>query len=172
MAAMPGAGAPSEHEQTRDTGRPRGARAAAKTETRALMCAGPRTRAPEQPARTPASRPQARPRGAARACGPRSTGTRHPSSSSPLRSSPIVRYPPTPVPASTRQADRVANTEYGNRNRDPTATRFRVRAIRFSARLAYATLHSTNSHTTELSTRLCRAIPVAIPVRSLGLNSL
>ena len=53
MAAMPGAGAPSEHEQTRDTGRPRGARAAAKTETRALMCAGPRTRAPEQPARTP-----------------------------------------------------------------------------------------------------------------------
>ena len=42
-----------EHEQTRDTGRPRGARAAAKTETRALMCAGPRTRAPEQPARTP-----------------------------------------------------------------------------------------------------------------------
>ena len=30
MAAMPGAGAPSEHEQTRDTGpRPRGARAAA-----------------------------------------------------------------------------------------------------------------------------------------------
>ena len=43
-----------------------------------------------------------------------STGTRHPcSSSSPLRSSPIVRYPPTPVPASTRQADRVANTEYG-----------------------------------------------------------
>ena len=39
-----------EHEQTRDTGRPRGARAAAKTETRALMCAGPRTRAPEQPA--------------------------------------------------------------------------------------------------------------------------
>ena len=98
------------------------------------------------------------------------TGTRHPSSSSPLRSSPIVRYPPTPVPASTRQADRVANTEYGNRNRDPT--RFRVRAIRFSARPAYATLHSTNSHTTELSTRLCRAIPVAIPVRSLGLNSL
>ena len=81
-----------------------------------------------------------------------------------------VRYPPTPVPASTRQADRVANTEYGNRNRDPT--RFRVRAIRFSARPAYATLHSTNSHTTELSTRLCRAIPVAIPVRSLGLNSL
>ena len=137
-----------EHEQTRDTGRPRGARAAAKTETRALMCAGPRTRAPEQPARTPASRPQARPRGAARACGPRSTGTRHPSSSSPLRSSPIVRYPPTPVPASTRQADRVANTEYGNRNRDPTA-RFRVRAIRFSARPVRRHATQYNSHTTE-----------------------
>ena len=123
-----------EHEQTRDTGRPRGARAAAKTETRALMCAGPRTRAPEQPARTPASRPQARPRGAARACGPRSTGTRHPSSSSPLRSSPIVRYPPTPVPASTRQADRVANTEYGNRNirRQYPVPRSRY-TIRFSA---------------------------------------
>ena len=30
-----------------------------------------------------------------------------------------LRDPPTPVPASTRQADRVANTEYGNRNRDP-----------------------------------------------------
>ena len=137
-----------EHEQTRDTGRPRGARAAAKTETRALMCAGPRTRAPEQPARTPASRPQARPRGAARACGPRSTGTRHPSSSSPLRSSPIVRYPPTPVPASTRQADRVANTEYGNRNRDPTRFPSAFALYGFPRDpLRHATQY--NSHTTE-----------------------
>ena len=80
-----------------------------------------------------------------------STGTRHPcSSSSPLRSSPIVRYPPTPVPASTRQADRVANTEYGNRNVGTLPGSARSRYTVFRA-TRYATLHRTvpNSHTTE-----------------------
>ena len=170
MAAMPGAGAPRTRADERHRTTARRAGRGKDGDTRTHVCRTTDASPGATSTNSSVQAPQARPRGAARACGPRSTGTRHPSSSSPLRSSPIVRYPPTPVPASTRQADRVANTEYGNRNRDPT--RFRVRAIRFSARPAYATLHSTNSHTTELSTRLCRAIPVAIPVRSLGLNSL
>ena len=140
-AAMPGAGAPRTRADERHRTTARRAGRGKDGDTRTHVCRT--TDASPGATSTNSSVQAAGPSPWRRAC-VRTAQHGHPpdpSSSSPLRSSPIVRYPPTPVPASTRQADRVANTEYGNRNRDPT--RFRVRAIRFSARPAYATLHST-----------------------------
>ena len=91
-------------------------------------------------------RPQARPRGAARACGPRSTatGTRHPSSSSPLRSSPKSDTPPLPSPPAhaRRTASRIPNTAIGIGSLPGSRPRSRYTVFRVTR---YATLHRVQS---------------------------